>query len=60
MWSIRRGVMSRGGHADLAALIYFVAEVPGIERIRFTTSHPVEFRDSLIALKDAFRKTIHG
>jgi tRNA-2-methylthio-N6-dimethylallyladenosine synthase len=39
---------SRAGHADLAALIYFVAEVPGIERIRFTTSHPVEFRDSLI------------
>ena len=40
--------MARGGHADLAALIYFVAEVPGIERIRFTTSHPVEFRDSLV------------
>jgi tRNA-2-methylthio-N6-dimethylallyladenosine synthase len=43
-----RGPMPSGGHADLAALIYFVAEVPGIERIRFTTSHPVEFRDSLI------------
>jgi tRNA-2-methylthio-N6-dimethylallyladenosine synthase len=43
-----RGPMAGGGHADLAALIYFVAEVPGIERIRFTTSHPVEFRDSLI------------
>jgi tRNA-2-methylthio-N6-dimethylallyladenosine synthase len=43
-----RGPMSGGGHADLAALIYFVAELPGIERIRFTTSHPVEFRDSLI------------
>jgi tRNA-2-methylthio-N6-dimethylallyladenosine synthase len=47
-----RGSMHGGGHADLAALIYFVAEVPGIERIRFTTSHPVEFRDSLI---EAFR-----
>jgi tRNA-2-methylthio-N6-dimethylallyladenosine synthase len=43
-----RGALAGGGHADLAALIYFVAEVPGIERIRFTTSHPVEFRDSLI------------
>jgi tRNA-2-methylthio-N6-dimethylallyladenosine synthase len=43
-----RGTMTGGGHADLAALIYFVAEEPGIERIRFTTSHPVEFRDSLI------------
>jgi len=40
--------MDGGGQADLAALIYFVAAVPGIERIRFTTSHPVEFRDSLI------------
>ena len=47
-----RGTMEGGGHADLAALIYFVAEVHGIERIRFTTSHPVEFRDSLI---EAFR-----
>jgi tRNA-2-methylthio-N6-dimethylallyladenosine synthase len=43
-----RGAMAGGGTADLAALIYFVAEVPGIERIRFTTSHPVEFRDSLV------------
>jgi len=43
-----RGRLAGGGQADLAALIYFVAEVPGIERIRFTTSHPVEFRDSLI------------
>jgi tRNA-2-methylthio-N6-dimethylallyladenosine synthase len=43
-----RGDLPGGGHADLAALIYFVAEVPGIERIRFTTSHPVEFRDSLV------------
>ncbi len=43
-----RGPMAGGGQADLAALIYLVAAVPGIERIRFTTSHPVEFRDSLI------------
>jgi tRNA-2-methylthio-N6-dimethylallyladenosine synthase len=43
-----RGELPAGGYADLAALIYFVAEVPGIERIRFMTSHPVEFRDSLI------------
>jgi tRNA-2-methylthio-N6-dimethylallyladenosine synthase len=43
-----RGPMASGGQADLAALIYLVADVPGIERIRFTTSHPVEFRDSLI------------
>jgi tRNA-2-methylthio-N6-dimethylallyladenosine synthase len=43
-----RGALDGAGHADLAALIYFVAEVPGVERIRFTTSHPVEFRDSLV------------
>ena len=43
-----RGPMAGGGMADLAALIYLVAAVRGIERIRFTTSHPVEFRDSLI------------
>ena len=43
-----RGALEGVGHADLAALIYHVAAVPGIERIRFTTSHPVEFRDSLI------------
>jgi tRNA-2-methylthio-N6-dimethylallyladenosine synthase len=43
-----RGELDGAGHADLAALIYHVAAVPGIERIRFTTSHPVEFRDSLV------------
>jgi tRNA-2-methylthio-N6-dimethylallyladenosine synthase len=37
-----------GGTADLAALIHHVARIPGIERIRFTTSHPLEFSDSLI------------
>ncbi|MBV1905580.1 MAG: tRNA (N6-isopentenyl adenosine(37)-C2)-methylthiotransferase MiaB [Pseudomonadales bacterium] len=37
--------------ADLAELIYYVAEVPGIDRIRFTTSHPMDFTDNLI---DAF------
>lgn len=35
-------------HADLAELIHYVAEIDGIERIRFTTSHPMEFSDSLI------------
>ncbi|MFK7914417.1 MAG: tRNA (N6-isopentenyl adenosine(37)-C2)-methylthiotransferase MiaB, partial [Pseudomonadales bacterium] len=34
--------------ADLAELIHYVADVKGIDRIRFTTSHPVEFSDSLI------------
>lgn len=43
-----RGPMHDGEVADLATLIYYVAAVDGIERIRFTTSHPVEFTDSLI------------
>jgi len=38
-----------GEECDLATLIRHVAEVEGIERIRFTTSHPVEFNDALIA-----------
>ncbi len=43
-----RGPMYDGQIADLATLIYYVAAVDGIDRIRFTTSHPVEFTDSLI------------
>ena len=40
--------MADGARVDLATLIHHVARVPGIERIRFTTSHPLEFNDSLI------------
>jgi len=43
-----RGPMHDGQLADLATLIYYAAAIDGIERIRFTTSHPVEFTDSLI------------
>ncbi len=43
-----RGVMHDGEIADLALLIHFVAAIDGIERIRYTTSHPVEMSDSLI------------
>ena len=43
-----RGPMHDGQVADLATLIYYVAAIDGVERIRFTTSHPVEFNDSLI------------
>jgi len=46
-----RGLMHDGDTADLALLIHYIAAMDGIERIRFTTSHPVEFSDSLI---DAF------
>ncbi|MEM8767670.1 MAG: tRNA (N6-isopentenyl adenosine(37)-C2)-methylthiotransferase MiaB [Pseudomonadota bacterium] len=37
-----------GDLADLAELIHYVAAIDGIDRIRYTTSHPVEFTDSLI------------
>ncbi len=43
-----RGDMDDGEIADLALLISVVAAVEGIERIRFTTSHPIEFGDRLI------------
>ncbi len=42
------GKMDDGTVVDLATLIHYTAEVHGLERIRFTTSHPVEFGDSLI------------
>jgi tRNA-2-methylthio-N6-dimethylallyladenosine synthase len=42
------GPMADGTLADLATLIHFVASIDGVERIRFTTSHPLDFNDSLI------------
>ena len=42
------GLTDDGVPSDLATLIHGVAGVPGVERIRFTTSHPLEFNDSLI------------
>lgn len=46
-----RGLMHDGSIADLALLIHYVAAIEGIERIRFTTSHPSAFSQNLI---DAF------
>jgi tRNA-2-methylthio-N6-dimethylallyladenosine synthase len=44
-----RGAMGASGEiADFAMLIEYVAEIPGIERIRYTTSHPNEFTQRLI------------
>ncbi|MDN3558000.1 tRNA (N6-isopentenyl adenosine(37)-C2)-methylthiotransferase MiaB [Halomonas maura] len=47
-----RGENQLGDEIDLAELIACVAAVEGIDRIRFTTSHPVEFSDSLIEAYD--------
>ena len=43
-----RGATHDGGTADLAVLIHAIAQIEGIGRIRFTTSHPLEFSDSLV------------
>jgi tRNA-2-methylthio-N6-dimethylallyladenosine synthase len=43
-----RGEAEGDDVADLADLIRIIAEIPEVERIRFTTSHPVEFSDALI------------
>ncbi len=45
-----RGDDGEGDASDLAELIALIAEVEGIERIRFTTSHPMEFNDRLIQM----------
>ena len=43
-----RGATREGGIADFAELLYLVAAIDGIDRIRYTTSHPLEFSDALI------------
>jgi len=43
-----RGPMGEGESADLGLLIRTIAEIDGVDRIRFTTSHPLEFSDSLV------------
>jgi tRNA-2-methylthio-N6-dimethylallyladenosine synthase len=48
-----RGAMADGEIADFALLIEYIAEIDGIERIRFVTSHPKEFTQRLI---DAYAK----
>ena len=49
-----RGIMGQTSNiADLALLLEYVAEIPGIARIRYTTSHPNEFTQRLI---DAYAK----
>ncbi len=49
---------STGEMADFATLLEYVAEIPGIERIRYTTSHPNEFTPSLIAAYEKLPKLV--
>jgi tRNA-2-methylthio-N6-dimethylallyladenosine synthase len=53
-----RGQLPGGGTGDLALLLEYVAEIPGIERIRFTTSHPKEFTQRLIDAYGAIPKLV--
>ena len=48
-----RGDMADGERADLALLLDYVSEIPGVERLRFTTSHP---RDVTRRLIDAYAR----
>ncbi len=43
-----QGLMHDGATADLALLLTYIAAIEGIQRLRYTTSHPIEFSDSLI------------
>ena len=43
-----RGQNHEGGITDLATLLTYIASIEGIDRLRFTTSHPLEFTQSLI------------
>jgi tRNA-2-methylthio-N6-dimethylallyladenosine synthase len=53
-----RGAMTDGELADLALLLELVHEMPGIERIRYTTSHPSEFTTRLIDAYAALPKLV--
>ena len=48
-----RGKMNDGETADLALLLEYLAEMPGIERLRYTTSHPRDFSQRLV---DSYRR----
>ncbi|MGE5523812.1 MAG: tRNA (N6-isopentenyl adenosine(37)-C2)-methylthiotransferase MiaB [Rhodospirillaceae bacterium] len=53
-----RGAMAGGETAEFATLLEYVAEIPGIERIRYTTSHPKEFTQRLIDAYAAIPKLV--
>ncbi|MBX9587446.1 MAG: tRNA (N6-isopentenyl adenosine(37)-C2)-methylthiotransferase MiaB [Gammaproteobacteria bacterium] len=57
-----RGIMHDGAIADLALLIHYIAAIEGIERIRYTTSHPSAFSENLInayALESKLANHLH-
>lgn len=54
-----RGVMHDHETADLALLLHYLAEIPGIERLRYMTSHPVEFSQVLIDAYSTIPKLVN-
>lgn len=54
-----QGKLEEDGFADLAFLIEIIAQMPDIYRIRYTTSHPVEFSDSLIEAYATTKKLVN-
>ena len=53
------GVMDDGEIADFALLLEYLHEIPGIERIRYTTSHPKEFTARLIQAYNHLPKLVN-
>jgi len=53
-----RGAVAQGETADFALLLEYIAEIPGIERIRYSTSHPREFTQRLIDAHDRIPKLV--
>src|SRR5699024_5745436 len=43
-----RGPNAQGIEVDFPELLLMVSKIPGVDRIRYTTSHPLEFSDALI------------
>lgn len=54
-----RGLNHLGAVVDFAELLHYVSAIEGILRIRYTTSHPVEFSDALIDAYDALPKLVN-
>ncbi|WP_293660052.1 tRNA (N6-isopentenyl adenosine(37)-C2)-methylthiotransferase MiaB [Rhodoferax sp. OV413] len=54
----RHAMGDSGEMADFATLLEYVSDIPGIERIRYTTSHPNEFTPSLIAAYEKLPKLV--
>ncbi|NBT91140.1 MAG: tRNA (N6-isopentenyl adenosine(37)-C2)-methylthiotransferase MiaB [Betaproteobacteria bacterium] len=54
----RAAMGESGDMADFATLLEYVCDIPGIERLRYTTSHPNEFTPALIAAYDKLPKLV--